>query len=387
MKHKQYLKIYIFSSLLFITPFIVTFLFIFRAGELKSVDEIVHIQHNSNAIYGSAYSNNSESYKLALARFVQPKICTLGSSRVLQLRQESFKESFANYGGVVTNLAKGERFLVKLLAEHVPEIIIMGLDCWWFNPNFLKNQSAFPSPIANSTITTAKLTKPLWHLFRRKISFKDFYETILSAEQANTSLTRFPRIGVKGLMNSSGFRKDGSMFYGDRLLKDDTQIRLHAFEANLAQIESGSRYFMHGAHVDSSALAHLEAIVNLCKEKEVKLIFFFPPFAPSIWKAMQDHSQDYAYIRKISSILQANGIEIHNFHDIRPLNGVDSEFLDGFHGGDIAFQRVLLKLASKEPYWAKWIAIDNVKNNIKKFTGQYLTISQPQMYKVLPPSH
>ena len=110
-------------------------LFLWRAGELSSLSDIVARQGQTGTVYGSAVHDDSFAYKLQLVSTAKPNVIALGSSRVLQFRQAHFTETFINADRAMTTPAEEIKFLDALLPRHKPKVVILGVDFWWFNPN------------------------------------------------------------------------------------------------------------------------------------------------------------------------------------------------------------------------------------------------------------
>ena len=67
-----------------------------------------------------------------------------------------------------------------------------------------------------------------------------------------------------------------------------------------------------------------------------------PPFAPTVWSSISNNSE-LSYIDEVYYELeQCLGFEIHNYMDTNISD--DCEFLDGFHGGDTTYARIILDI-------------------------------------------
>ena len=70
----------------------------------------------------------------------------------MQFREESFNENFITTGGAMNHLNEGYLFLEEMTKVHKPEIIILGLDFWWFNENYYQPNSFHNSDIEEVNI-------------------------------------------------------------------------------------------------------------------------------------------------------------------------------------------------------------------------------------------
>ena len=71
-----------------------------NCGELASIDKNIEAQReNHNSIIGLGYNEQTSYYKLVNANYYQANVLALGTSRVMQFKNEFFEESFYNCGG------------------------------------------------------------------------------------------------------------------------------------------------------------------------------------------------------------------------------------------------------------------------------------------------
>ena len=87
------------------------------AGELKSVDTVCRMQkENSNLLWGCAYVEAKEKYKLTGTKLNQPNVLALGNSRTMPFRKEFFNQgvTFYNAGGGVKIIPQYKVFLENI---------------------------------------------------------------------------------------------------------------------------------------------------------------------------------------------------------------------------------------------------------------------------------
>jgi hypothetical protein len=151
-KYLYYLTVNLTLILLLTLPIAV---FVKSTGENMSIMDIVAKQNSpsSVSIYGTALRDNTSKYKLHMLKQRDSKIVALGSSRVLQFQEYMFNDSFYNLGGVMNSISDGN-MIADYIIKLKPEIILLGIDIWWFNENYLKPnqqvlQLAYNSKIEN----------------------------------------------------------------------------------------------------------------------------------------------------------------------------------------------------------------------------------------------
>jgi hypothetical protein len=198
--------------LLFFSPLLVLValfeIVLWRTGETWTIKHVIEEQHrNPNALFlRGILDQGFYRYKLLQFEAQRPKVLVLGSSRVMEFRREMFgvrSNEFFNAGGMIQDLSDLHQFAEKLTTANAPEVIILGLDLWWFNGNKPLLQGL------NSGLTRDAALDWQEHAraFRRFKSSKS-RSPALKALRANSG-----NIGIEARASGVGFRPDGSMQY------------------------------------------------------------------------------------------------------------------------------------------------------------------------------
>lgn len=278
----------------------------------------------------------------------KPLIVALGSSRVLQFRRQMFKDEFFNYGYTTTKNSTILPTLKLVSRESKLKYLIVGIDQWNFNKSWDKTsypnyQSRFPR-LKNSLDVVSLFT---------------LVTEILKFEGNHTSSKG--KIGLNAIHHGNGFRRDGSRNYGvliDKLFKGDTTYEDYKFQDTFRRIEDGNRRFQYGNKIDTSQLNYIYDLIDYCESNDIKLIFFLPPFAPTVWKVMTE-SGNYSYISDLDNhmktISMKYDIPYFNFSGPGVLNYTDEEMIDGFHGSESVYSKILLHIACENSDFAEII--------------------------------
>jgi len=171
---------------------------------------------SSVSIYGTALRDNTSKYKLHMLKQRDSKIVALGSSRVLQFQEYMFNDSFYNLGGVMNSISDGN-MIADYIIKLKPEIILLGIDIWWFNENYLKPNQQVLQLAYNSKIENI-LSNQEYNSIAAKISdvrqvYKYIYSGKLKIKDMYSQLTNGSRnIGISGIYGD-GFSPDGSYNY------------------------------------------------------------------------------------------------------------------------------------------------------------------------------
>ena len=311
-------------------------------GELVGCEEIVEEQLAHDSLVAMAYSNPARCLKAKMVDARKPTIVALGSSRVMQFREFFFMKpnGFYNAGGAVARIRDFNAFLEEVDTEDI-ELFVIALDQYYFNHDF-DDLTKSPKSFQNRYSAMRVL--------RKQSLLENYWEGKIDLAR----LGRPARIGLTALMYDEGFRPDGSYRKG-RLIEFPELAEDIAFHDTFDRIEAGDRRFQYGAEVNPAALIELDRFLNACQEKGIQVIAILPPYAHEVWNALMQHSSDgeagpdYAYMIDLPSTLQPlfdrYAFELFDFSDIARVGSPDEETLDGFHGSEVAYLRLTLKMA------------------------------------------
>jgi hypothetical protein len=319
-------------------------LFLWRAGEFLPLPEIVARQQTGGDIYGSALHDDEFDYKLALATARRAEVMALGSSRMLQLRQEFFRRPFVNAGRAMSSLREGEEFFAALPAASRPRLMILGMDPWWFNPQ--RPAYAPRRPRAGLGIGFLHLVAD-W-LWQAKLSPDDIWQVALQGRRSN-GLTQNPGLGVAAIIRASGYRADGSRDYGRRYTAQDPTFNDQGFANTLARLASADGPFEHGNHAAAARFAQFDALLANLQREGVTPVVILTPLAGRVLAAIRGMGEAFGYVAEVRAYLAGLEVESYDFLDPAALGADDCEFVDGFHGGEVVYQRILLAIVERNP--------------------------------------
>jgi hypothetical protein len=371
-KYRQFLKLYLWITAVMALPLFVNLIFINNAHEHTTFREIVKIQHAKNAIYGTALNQNTFAYKIELVRHAKPKIIALGSSRILEVREEFFNTPFVNCGGAMNNLEEGKVFLVELFRYHKPEILLLGLDFWWFSDLFSQRETFDYHRNTGADLTLDKLIKPYDFLISSKISPRDYLQILLLKNDKN-HITNYNNLGFTAIKRSDGFRKDGSYLYASTIsgFAPEGQ-RIIGFNDRL----DPKRRFEFGVNISHKRLTALSEIIKLCIDNNVAPVIIIPPVSSVIYQRMFSQQEKYGYVLRFQEYVKSLPVESYDFHDIKKVESTDCECIDGFHIGDVAYQKILLKILNQNPSSVirNYLNISLMERMVRENDGKVMTI-------------
>ena len=292
-----------------------------------------------------------------------------------------FDSSFYNAGYTISSLTDFKQFIKSIPVDKYPKILIMGLDQWMFNENWDSlNKEIVKDFSINTTIDYNKQFNNILY-----ICYKVYYDYFINKKIRINSLietnNNFTPIGLNAFINSKGFRNDGSFYYGtqiSKLLKNDNTVDDFLYKDTFKRIERGDRSFEYASNINPKSLVILDSFLNFCKQNDIEVIAFTPPFADAVYKKMKE-SDNYKYliylISKIRPIFNKYKFEFYQFNNMNSCNSNDSETIDGFHGSERTYLKLLLEILSKQSILNMSCNSSRLKEDLNNGINRYLIYS------------
>lgn len=366
---------FILKTILFLSPvllyFSVPYVILRTTGEnFNSVENI--LESNEKYLIGYAYNENN--YKYVKWRKIEKDekfdVLALGSSRALQFRRSMFDSSFYNAGYTINSLNDFEPFLKSVSKEKYPDYLIISLDQWMFNERW-----------DNLKFETSQ---EMWSTsFTNTASFNTFYKVYQDLFKGKYSLgvmsdaSEYTTVGLNARVNSKGFRNDGSMYYGSQIVKlinNDPTMRDYLFEGTLGRIKSGNRRFEYGEKINSNALNKLNNFLEYCKDNDIHVISFLPPFAPKVYEHMLS-TEKYGYMselpHKLEALFSSHNFEFYDYTYNQSISS-DEEMIDGFHGGESTYLKMLIDMLNHESKLNKVANVQRLEKDLANPVNRFV---------------
>jgi len=313
------------------------------SGELSPVSLVVLLNNGSSQfLYGPAYSNPVFSYKMEEVAAQRPEIMALGSSRVMQFRRESFREprQFYNAGGAVGRLDQYTAFMLQVRKK--PAIIVIGIDQYEFNENFVKNAIRYDDYALHLTSDRRAGLGTIAGSWQTV--YRDYRMGKFRLADLRNSITH---IGLTACVRGEGFRADGSYDYGASLSADVHSRLDDAF----SRIENRRWRFETGDMVSVGGLVEMQRFLEYCNRENIHVVGFLPPYAHAIYAKMMA-TGNYRYLEELGSRLrpmfEAYKFTFADYTDLAILGIDDIAVIDGFHGDERAYRAIIQKLAKAD---------------------------------------
>lgn len=337
---RWYLVTALAICVLVLSPLAPGLLLLWRADEFKVLTTIADDQTaDETLLYGSAVHANELEHRLALLERRHPEIVAVGSSRMEQFRQPYFDATFVCLCTVMGALDDAEPLIDAMLERHVPKLVLLGLDFWWFNAAPQGRNVGVPRANPNA-MTLQKALRPIEWWYRGDLTVSSAW-TISSGGQVEVPHGDYGPIGLTARLRGRGVRADGSVLHGDTLASDSPVRPAQDLAVTMRRIADGHPLYQRDQQFDPARIAQLRAAIAKLEEAGVRVVTILPPMMGRIVDVL-DADPGFAHIEAIRAALRDVGVL--DYHDARPLGATDCEFVDDRHAGDIANMRVLLDI-------------------------------------------
>ena len=360
------------AALFFLSPFVLALAFpvfvFWTAGEFTAPDDVILAQRSTQSVlYGAAYTDCSVYYKLASVLARHPQVIALGSSRIMQFRSGFFEhpESFFNVGGAANKTKQFSYFLDKIPAGQEPKVVIVGLDQFIFSHGW--DDLVYNEPPEKY----ARCENPSNSFFAQwKTVYRDFFQHKFSlADLAPTGDTALKRIGLNALVKDNGFRNDGSYHYG-KIIKERLGSKEPTFIDDFDKIKNQDKLYVVDSEVNAIAVASVEDFLKKSKTRGVHVVGFLPPYAPSVYVRLKADKESFSYVFKLEPKLQPlfekYGFHLFDFSDASLMGATDEEMIDGIHGSEKTYLRILIEMAKTDSILNSYVSSVDLKEQLKE---------------------
>ncbi|MBK8008147.1 MAG: hypothetical protein IPK23_06705 [Rhizobiales bacterium] len=336
------------ALLVFLIPLALSEFLRGRFSEFEAAD-IAAIQAKSpDALYLSGLDQDVSGYKLELTKLRRPDIVVIGSSRAMQVRSEFLNGTLVNWGGVARTIGQlhwAAQEIVEL--KNKPKVALVFLDPWWFNERYLDGRDIF--------------------VLREQRVGNVFRTTYVLGNRAlrHGIATRPDRLGMAAIQSNQGYDGDGTFHYLARVTGVEKTEDVN-FRRTLRMIGAQEDRFVGSDEPNPYAIKRWHEIRALLEKNGIKVVAIVAPMAPSAIDLMRKNGKHTLYF----ALARMLGSDIADFIDPTAFAGADNcEFLDGFHGGEVSYARMLVTLAQQRPDISSAINTDFLRGFVKENSG------------------
>jgi hypothetical protein len=316
----------------------ISYLALHRAGETIGPIAAAKLQQEQDIRYSSGLFYRPRPYKIERARLAQADIVLLGSSRAMQFLADPWKSPAINAGGAMRDLESGEIFVDAILARYRPKQVIIALDWWWLSATRRPDAPTDASP--DTPLTLHELVQPAVRLWNGSLTVDDLTTLLFSPDDLP------PGIGLPAHFSDAGWDPFGHYDYGVNLTEQAGGSDL-GFADTLKDMARQSKRNDRAPWNEFSEATwqRLEALIHKLQDHDVEVMVILPPVAGPIhdWVAEQPEPNIVNEVRRRLSTLPALTFD---FHDPSSLGTDPCEFVDGIHGGEVTYLRVIDAMAA-----------------------------------------
>lgn len=341
-------RVIVIALLIFLVPLGLSEYLKNRFSEFEAKD-IAAIQANlPNALYLSGLDQDVSGYKLELSKLRKPDIVAIGSSRAMQVRSEFVNGTLVNWGGVARTIGQLHWAAQEIVAlKQKPKLALIFLDPWWFNERYLDGRDVF-----------ALHDERVGNVFRTAF--------VLTSRAIRYGIsTRPDRLGMAAIQSDQGYDSYGSFHYLSRVTGAE-KIQDVKFRRTLRMIGTQEDRFAGGDEPNPYAVNRWHEIRALLEKNGIKAVAIVAPMAPDAIDLMRKNGTHNLYF----TLAKKLGGDVADFIDPASFDGSDNcEFLDGFHGGEVTYARMLLTLAGQRPDVSQFINLEFLRTFVEANPG------------------
>jgi hypothetical protein len=354
---------------------------LWRAGEsmpLSRVEKLLRENSPGRLFMRQYFDQGLYRLKHLMVEKRHPRVLILGTSRVMQFRQEMFRPQegeFCNAGGMIQHLRDLEEFTATLSRTSMPEVVILGVEMWWFNPIWHQREES------RKFYNDASTRDGAYDAFAHASVLRSFIrqcispgkselghdvKTFLSPLVQGGARSDIRRIGYYARTKQSGFRGDGSFDYG--LPVPSKNGSWDFVDREKPTIEERIRMGMGGFELTSNlsdkSLRRFRSSLRRMRELGATIICFTPPFASSVVTLLENDPRHSAfwqkYLLEISTIAKEEGASMFIIKTPTDLGLDDRAMIDGIHAME-TFHVALLRQISMNNELNLFIKLDQAR--------------------------
>jgi hypothetical protein len=332
-------------TLLFALPLVLSlsglglsYLALHRAGEDLGPLAAARLQQDADISYSSALFYRPRPYKIERARLTKADTILLGSSRAMQFLGAPWKGATYNAGGAMRDLESGEIFIDNLFEVHHPKRVIISLDWWWFSAT--RRPDAASDTSTETPLTLHELTQPAVWLWDGTLSAQELKALLFAPA------TLKPAIGLPARFKHAGWDPFGHYDYGDQLVEQAGGPDV-GFDMTFKDIQRKSKRNDRAPRnaFSEESWHRLEALVKRIQDAGAEVILFLPPVAGPVYDWIAEQPEPNL-VKEVQRRLPTLPALTFDFHDPRTIGSDPCEFVDGIHGGEVTYLRVLEAIAA-----------------------------------------
>lgn len=353
MNNKRYAILVCLFSFTLSIPTLVFYVWGYLIGDVQDNLILKRQNENPHALYLSGIRGDVFSYKFALCNQINPTVVAVGSSRSMQVRANFLTSNFVNLGGAVNSIAQLDTVATSLIKlKHKPKIALIFIDFWWFNEGI---EAQNPHNVYTPPHELDYLTWSNIGLLKEPIS------------KNGLVIFKDNRLGFGAVYQNQGYDRAGSFHYVSIVTGDRPSIDFR-FKRTLDQASLGLGAFLYADNYSPSGVLRFNQIIDRLHRSNIQTLIVLPPWPNPVYKRLRTTNK-LLYVDKLATELNKSNtlFDFTNPNNIQGAN--DCEFIDGVHGGEIIYARMMLQMAQQDKYLHSVSNIEYLSDLIHRHNG------------------
>jgi len=301
---------------------------------------------------GTLYFDYPE-YKLREAIRRRPQLLVLGSSTVMQWRDELFtactaaSSCFYNAGGAMVTMHDGLEFMRSLGREGAPRVLLIGVNFWHLDPGADDPDHAKHVRASFSSGPAQRAERALQ--VGRDVLLSAGNDPQIRALLAGRITVPSDVRGIAAALHGAGFRADGSYEYGSeesarvsRLTPDERAAEV------IGRIARDCCRFEHFSEPDVASVRELNELLDLAASNGTRVVAFVPPMSERVVRAIENEPRLRDGVARARATFAAEfakrGIPFAQALTTVDLGCAGTEMWDGIHPSEVCDARMLMRL-------------------------------------------
>lgn len=366
---------------LFALPIAVPFALVYGTalylGEALPMQRVIEMQQNASIpIYYRPMWQQHDivEYKLRTAKYIDPDLLVLGSSRMLRYRDRLVTNpayTFYNASIMSAGINQLNEFAHAMIAEDIrPDVIILGVDEWAF-----RQDSNFVSASDNHAEYSATAFQV--YGFRRILNHWLSDETMWDRMQNARSADAY-WLGLDAFERQSGYVYDGATINFFQEQSAELIMMTHR-----SRLNNRIDIYQTAETVSEAHIMLLADLLNLASSNDILVVGLFQPWHPDFLQVLQEHP-DFQYWSlaktRIQELFAEYEFPLLNFNDLERFGGNPNHMLDGHHYSEIISLQVYIGMLEELPdLLGQYSDIEKLRNDLENADDPH------HVYPAIPP--
>ncbi len=276
-------------------------------------------------------SDNVDERLLAKARIqslsTPPTIIVIGSSRIMQIGEETYRPGVVNFGVSGASLEDLVALLHLASAQSFPQEIIIGVDPWLFNDK--AKQDRWQSLRSDYLMAQQKLTQPSDNL----AVLSHFSNAGVNERHADVPLLRslYTALNIRSLE-----ARDANPGFKQKIKPDGTIVYNLAYHGKTSEevrrgLAALSTYSLEYFKYSTPRQAEFEAMLSFYKQ-HTRVVLALVPYHPGLYEIFVEERPVVLQMEKqIRDLAYGLGLTVIGSYNPSRANCTEEQFYDGMH--------------------------------------------------------